>query len=37
MDARRYAVVGKMAPPEPDIQESIEIFDAMKAFGLDKI
>ena len=35
MDSRRYAVVGKLAPQEPE--EKVVIYDAMEAFGLDKI
>ena len=34
MDARRYSIVGKLAPKE---QESILVYDAMKEFGLDRI
>ena len=34
LDARRYGVVGKLAPTE---QESILIYDAMAEFGLDRI
>jgi len=34
MDARRYGVVGKLAPVE---REEIVVFDSMKAFGLDGI
>lgn len=34
MDARRYAVVGKLAPKE---EESIVVYDAMEAFGLNRI
>jgi len=34
MDARRYAIVGKLEPKE---QETIVVYDAMKEFGLDKI
>ena len=34
MDARRYAVVGKLEPKE---EESVVVYDAMKEFGLDKI
>jgi len=37
MDSRRYAVVGKLAPPEPVEKESVVIYDAMQQFGLDKI
>jgi len=37
MDSRRYAVVGKLAPPEPQEKEDIVIYDAMQDFGLDKI
>lgn len=37
MDSRRYAVVGKLAPPEPEDKEDVVIFDAMKEFSLDKI
>ena len=35
MDSRRYAVVGKLAPPEPE--EEVVIYDTMKEFGLDRI
>jgi phage terminase large subunit len=34
MDARRYAVVGKLSPVE---REEIVIFDAMSEFGLNRI
>ena len=34
MDARRYAVMGKLAPQE---KEQILVYDAMEAFGLDRI
>jgi len=34
MDARRYAVVGKFEPQE---EESILVYDAMKEFHLDRI
>jgi len=37
MDSRRYAVVGKLAPPEPKDKEEVVIYDAMEEFGLDKI
>lgn len=37
MDSRRYAIVGKLAPPEPEERESVVIYDAMEEFGLDKI
>jgi len=34
MDARRYAMVGKLSPKE---EEKIVVLDAMKEFGLDRI
>ena len=37
MDSRRYAVVGKLAPLEPEEKENIVIMDAMQEFGLDNI
>ncbi len=33
-DSRRYAIMGKVEPRE---QESIVVFDSMRAFGLDRI
>lgn len=37
MDSRRYAVVGKLAPPEPEEKERVVIYDAVREFGLDTI